>query len=96
MKAKEITYRPQKNGFPFKLLKYLCDNGKSAGSDAQRDIGLNKWADRKGSIYFDRASTNFDITAKGLQEKGLITCLPDDFYEITESGKEFVKSYNVR
>lgn len=95
-KEKEITYRPYKNGFPYKLLKYLYDNGKSAGADAQRDIGLNKWADRKGSIYFDRASTNFDMTARNLQDKGLIACLPDDYYEITKSGKLFIESYNVR
>lgn len=87
-------YRPYKNGFPYKLLKYLYDNGESAGVDAQKDIGLNAWTDAKGAIYYSRASHTFDQTAHLLQVKGLLKFLPDDRYKLTKAGKEFIESYS--
>ena len=92
----ETNYCPYKNGFPYKLLKYLYDNGVSDGVNVQEAIGLNAWADAKGRIYYDRASQTFDSTVKQLQVKGLVKFLPNDQYELTKNGKEFIKNYNVR
>jgi len=87
------NYRPQKHGFPYKLLKFLYDNGTSSGIVAQKEIGLNAWADAKGSIYWARASQSFDKTVSDLKQKGLVKILPDDFYALTKAGKEFMDSY---
>lgn len=91
-----INYRPQKQGFPYKLLKYLYDNGQTSGTVLQKEIGLNAHFDAKGSIYFFRASQTFDQTAKNLQNRGLLEMLPNDFYKLTKSGKTFIENYNVR
>ena len=89
-------YKPHKNGFPYKLLKYLFDNGKSPGADIQESIGLNAWADNKGKIYYSRASIRFDVIATRLSDIGLINKLKDDYYELTKKGKEFMLKYNPR
>jgi hypothetical protein len=90
------NYRPFKNGFPYKLLKYLYDNGVSSGATVQKEIGLNAWADSRGAMYYYRASSNFDAIVRQLYARGLVQCLPEDKYELTKSGKTFVKNYNVR
>lgn len=92
----ETTYRPQKSGFPYKLLKYLEENGTCAGIDAQKAIGLNAWADSKGTIFYDRASSNFDSIVRQLKQKRLIKVLANDHYKLSKDGKEFVKNYRVR
>lgn len=86
-------YKPFKNGFPYKLLKYLYDNGKSAGIDVQKEIGLNAYFDKKGTIYYDRASQTFDGMVRMLQQKGLLKFLQNDFYVLTKEGKEFMDVY---
>jgi hypothetical protein len=93
---KTINYRPHKNGFPYKLLKYLYANGKSSGIDIQEAIGLNKWADEKGIIFFSRASVNFDTIISQLEKRGLINILENDTYELTRHGKIFIEKYTVR
>lgn len=90
------NYRPHKNKFPCRLLRYLHEHGKSSGLDAQEGIGLNKWFDSRSIILFDRASQNFNIIAKQLENKGLIKILPNDFFELTEVGKQFIENYNPR
>lgn len=93
---KQMNYKPHKNGFPYKLLKYLREHGTSAGINVQREIGLNKWADRKGIAYYNRASINFDGIATQLHQKGLIRILDNDYYELSKMGKEFMETYKVR
>lgn len=87
------NYKPRKSGFSYKLLKYLLENGESAGIDAQKEIGINAWADAKGPVYYSRASQTFDSTAHLLQVKGLVKFLPDDYYKLTKIGKEFIENY---
>lgn len=90
------NYRPRKHGHPYKLLKYLYDNGTSEGKDAQEGMGLNAYVDGKGRIYYDRASAMFDATIRQLQQRGLVRVLDNDFYELTENGIEFFEHYKVR
>jgi hypothetical protein len=92
----KVAYRPQKGGFPFKLLKYLYDNGTSAGVDIQQEIGINEWADSKGVIFYSRASSTFDMTVRNLEHRGLLVILENDTYELTKQGNSFVKSYSSR
>lgn len=89
-------YHPHKSGFPYKLLKYLYENGESAGIDAQKEIGLNSHFDAKGVIYYQRASQTFDSISHLLQVKGLVKFLPNDYYELTKVGKEFIENYKKR
>lgn len=96
MKKSAINYKPRKGGAPYKLLKYLQKYGKSSGVDAQEGIGLNKWANKKGAIFFDRASINFDAAVRQLQQRKLIRMLPNDEYELTKSGTEFIENYYER
>ena len=91
-----INYRPHKNGFPLKFLVYLYNHGRSDGITIQEAIGLNEWADRKGLMYFSRASINFDSINMMLEEKGLVVRLANDYYELTEEGEEFMRNYNPR
>ena len=93
---RQSNYKPRKSGFPYKLLQYLYEKGTSEGVIAQEEIGLNKWADRKGSIYYNRASTNFDAIVSGLHKRGLIKLLENDYYELTKVGKEFIRTYKKR
>lgn len=96
METKELSYKPHKSGFPYKLLKYLWEHGECAGVDAQKEIGVNSFFDSKGTIYYDRASATFDMVVKQLQQKGLIKFLPNDHYKLTKVGKEFISNYKLR
>jgi len=96
MKDKLKSYRPFKSGFPYKMLKYLYENGRSAGKDIQESIGLNSWADSKGEIYFERASQNFDKAMRALHQKGLVKLLPNDEYKLTKDGDEFFEYYSSK
>jgi hypothetical protein len=89
-------YKPKKNGFPYKLLKYLYENGATQGVVAQEEIGLNAWVDTKGRIYYDRASMYFNMTVKQLSQRGLVKILPEDTYDITKQGRSFYENYHVR
>lgn len=91
-----IDYKPRKFGFPYKLLKYLYENGKTEGIVLQEAIGMNKQADSRGVLFYTRASINFDQNARELQRRGLINILEDDWYELTPEGKQFIKTYKVR
>lgn len=88
-----INYHPYKSGFPYKLLKYLFDNGISNGTEIQEKIGLNEWYCQKGTIYTNRAFSVFDNIISQLHSKELINILPDDYYELTEKGKVFMNIY---
>lgn len=96
MKRSSDTYHPFKNGFPYKLLKYLYKYGISRGTDAQEAVGLNAWAKAKGEIYSSRASIKFNDMVRHLELKGLIKVIPGDYYELTSKGEEFVENYKVR
>lgn len=97
MEKTEVTYRPQKSGFPYKLLKYLYDEKKScSGHIAQKEIGLNAWVDKKGEMYYQRASVKFDSCVVQLKKHGLIRVLDNDFYELTRKGKQFMETYKLR
>jgi predicted transcriptional regulator len=74
----------------------LYDNGKSSGIDVQEAIGMNEFFDKKGVVYFNRASANFDAIVRQLHVKELVKLLPDDCYELTKSGKNFIENYIVR
>lgn len=91
-----LNYKPFKSGFPYKLLKYMYENGTSAGIDIQIEIGLNDHFDRKGKMYHNRASQTFDSIVHLLQVKGLVKFLPNDYYELTKVGKEFMENYKKR
>jgi len=69
MKRTIDMYRPHKNGFPYKLLKYLYKYGLSSGKDVQEAIGLNTWAKAKSVIFSDRASINFNNIVHQLKKK---------------------------
>lgn len=97
MEKTEVIYRPQKSGFPYKLLKYLYDqNVKCSGTVAQKEIGLNAWADKKGEMYYHRASVKFDSAVFQLKKHGLIKVLENDFYELTKRGRNFMETYKTR
>ncbi len=96
MRSYNDLYHPYKHGFPYKLLKYLYQNGVSAGIDIQEDIGLNKWAKAKGDIYANRATSNFDGIVYQLEQRGLIKIIQGDYYELTPDGKEFIENYRIR
>lgn len=91
-----LNYKPHKSGFPYKLLKCLYENGESAGIDVQGEIGLNAHFDAQGLIYRNRASQTFDSIVHLLQVKGLVKFLPNDYYELTKVGKEFIEDYKKR
>lgn len=87
------NYNPHKSGFPYKLLKYLYENGESEGITLLKEIGLASHFDGMGAIYYSRASQTFDSTAKTLQVRGLVKFLPNDFYKLTKVGREFMQDY---
>lgn len=91
-----INYKPHKFGFPLRILSYLYKNGKSDGIVVQEASGLNEWADRKGLMYYSRASIVFDDIIRVLRKKGLVNKLPDDHYDLTEEGQEFMRNFNPR
>lgn len=97
METQEVTYRPQKSGFPYKLLKYLYDENKvCSGVTAQKEIGLNAWADKKGEMYYHRASVKFDSAVAQLKKHGLVRILENDCYELTKKGRLFMRNYKTR
>lgn len=91
-----IDYRPQKNGFPYKVLKYLYDNGRCSGVNIQENTGLNEWANSKGIIFYSRASIVLDDIFRQLDRRGLLIRYEDDEYELSAEGKAFMKTYKVR
>jgi len=92
MKKKEgFEYRPFKNSFAAKMLRYLDENGQSSGVTIQEQIGLNAWADARGKMFFSRASILFDKHATKMRNEGLLEKLADDNYLLTAKGKLVVE-----
>jgi hypothetical protein len=84
---RELEYKPQKRGFPYKILKNLYENGESAEWLLREEIGIDDWYASKGMIYMDRAEASFYNIIRDLLKRELIV-ITDEGYELTKSGKE--------
>lgn len=90
----ENDYKPRKSGFPYKVLNYLYVNGRSTGVTIQSKVGLDRWADMRGTMYMVRASQHLDKMLLDDVNRGLVVSYKDvDEHELTEEGIEFMQKY---
>lgn len=90
------NYNPRRNGFPFKTLENLYENGGSnLGWVIKEEIGLNDWAAEKGMIFMDRAKVVFDNLLRTLLDKGLLKSFEtqDSEISLTKDGIEFMEEF---